>query len=171
MWAEVSSSAPHLLHKGLLVNPIKWRCLLRVIISAKKANNNPGLCPIEGQKSGLCSQTWACVWLLLRPCHLAKCWLTIQHFIFLLIFCFNPQGRLRSNKLLKRLISCKLVGDFISLYSSMSSDPVQPHSVQGRNIIQCLLAPSFQLHLNKYDTYLYSTWDTTIIISLVLIKL
>ena len=31
MWAEVSSTAPHLLHKGLLVSPIKWRCFLRVL--------------------------------------------------------------------------------------------------------------------------------------------
>ena len=30
MWAELSSSTPHLLHKGLLVRPIKWRCHLRV---------------------------------------------------------------------------------------------------------------------------------------------
>ena len=30
MRAEVSSSAPHLLHEGLLVSPIKWRCIHRV---------------------------------------------------------------------------------------------------------------------------------------------
>jgi len=42
MWAEVSSSAPHLLHEGLLVSPIKWRCLLRV------------LCPVGGDHLGLC---------------------------------------------------------------------------------------------------------------------
>jgi hypothetical protein len=31
MWDELSFSAPHLLHKGLLLRPIKWRCLLRVL--------------------------------------------------------------------------------------------------------------------------------------------
>jgi hypothetical protein len=31
MWAEVSSSAPHLLHNGLTDRPIGWRCLLRVL--------------------------------------------------------------------------------------------------------------------------------------------
>jgi len=36
MWAKVSSSAPHLLHKGLLVSPIKWRCLLRVLCPARR---------------------------------------------------------------------------------------------------------------------------------------
>jgi len=30
MWAEVSSSAPHLLHSGLSNRPSRWRCLLRV---------------------------------------------------------------------------------------------------------------------------------------------
>jgi hypothetical protein len=31
MWAEVSSSAPHLLHSGLSDSPIKRKCLLRVL--------------------------------------------------------------------------------------------------------------------------------------------
>ena len=31
MWAEVSSSAPHLLHSGLSDSSIRWRCLLRVL--------------------------------------------------------------------------------------------------------------------------------------------
>jgi hypothetical protein len=30
-WAEVSSPAPHFLHKGLSTSPIMWRCLLRVL--------------------------------------------------------------------------------------------------------------------------------------------
>jgi hypothetical protein len=28
---RVSSSAPHFLHNGLSINPIKWRCLHRVL--------------------------------------------------------------------------------------------------------------------------------------------
>jgi len=36
MWAEVSSSAPHILHNRLLVSPIKWRCLLRVLCPARR---------------------------------------------------------------------------------------------------------------------------------------
>jgi len=27
-------------------------------MSSRKANNNPGLCPVKGQRSGLCSRTW-----------------------------------------------------------------------------------------------------------------
>jgi hypothetical protein len=43
--AEVSFSAPHLLHKGLLVSPMKWRCLLSVLYSVRRPINNPSLCP------------------------------------------------------------------------------------------------------------------------------
>ena len=53
--AKISSSAPHLLHKGLFFSHDKWRCLFRVLCPVK-ANNNPGLCPIKGQKSGICSR-------------------------------------------------------------------------------------------------------------------
>jgi hypothetical protein len=36
MWGEVSSSAPHFLHSGLSVSPIKWRCLLRVLCPVRR---------------------------------------------------------------------------------------------------------------------------------------
>jgi len=36
MWAEVSSSAPHLLHNGLSDSPIRWRCLLRVLCPVRR---------------------------------------------------------------------------------------------------------------------------------------
>jgi hypothetical protein len=55
MCTEASSSVPHLLHKGLLVSHNKWRCLLSVLCPVK-ANNNPGLCPVKEQKSGICSR-------------------------------------------------------------------------------------------------------------------
>jgi hypothetical protein len=31
MWAEVSSSVPHLLHNGLSDSPSRWKCLLRLL--------------------------------------------------------------------------------------------------------------------------------------------
>jgi len=31
MWSEVSSFAPHFLHKGLSSSPSRWRCILRVL--------------------------------------------------------------------------------------------------------------------------------------------
>jgi hypothetical protein len=36
MWAEVSSSTPHLLHNGLSDSPIRWRCLLRVLFPVRR---------------------------------------------------------------------------------------------------------------------------------------
>jgi hypothetical protein len=36
MWAEVSSSAPHLLHNGLSDSPIRWRCLPRVLCPVRR---------------------------------------------------------------------------------------------------------------------------------------
>jgi len=58
MWAEVSSSAPHLLHNGLSDSPIRWRCLLRVLCPVRKPltaldcvllkNRNLALAPRQG---------------------------------------------------------------------------------------------------------------------------
>jgi len=36
----------------------------------------------------------------------------------------DPQERLRSNKLLNRIVPCELVGNFISSHSGMPRDPV-----------------------------------------------
>jgi hypothetical protein len=41
IWVEVSSSAPHLLHKGLLADPIR-------VMSSKEVGNDPGLCLVNG---------------------------------------------------------------------------------------------------------------------------
>jgi hypothetical protein len=65
---------------------------------------------------------------------------------------WDTQERLRSNRLLNRTVSCKLVGDFISSYPSMSRgstyshyvlsyprisrDPIYSHFVAGRYIMQ-----------------------------------
>ena len=51
----------------------------------------------------------------------------------------DSQGQLSSNELWSRADPCELVGDLISSYSSMSRDPVQPHRMPGRDIIQRLL--------------------------------
>jgi hypothetical protein len=36
IWADVSSPAPHFLHNGLSISPIKWRCLLRVLCPVRR---------------------------------------------------------------------------------------------------------------------------------------
>ena len=114
------------------------------IVSSKKANNYPGLCPIKGQKSGLCTQTSARIQFLSLSLSTTRtsppCQMLVIHPAFFLSYVLSrdPQGWLRSNKLLNRTISCELLGYFIPLYPSMSTDPIQPHSLPGREIIQHL---------------------------------
>lgn len=45
----------------------------------------------------------------------------------------DSQGRLMSDKFQTRAASCELVGDLITLYSSMSRDLIQPHCTPGRD--------------------------------------
>ena len=52
MWADISSSIPHLLHIGLSTSPSRWRCLLRV------------LCPVRRPVTTL-------AWVLLKAKNLA----------------------------------------------------------------------------------------------------
>ena len=95
LWAEVSSSAAHLLHKRLLVSPIQCRCLLSVLCSERRPLTTLDFVLLQDKilvfVAGLGPEinSRACLWVLLRPCHLAKCWLSIQLFIFLLIFCLE----------------------------------------------------------------------------------
>jgi hypothetical protein len=87
MWAEVSSSAPHLLHNGLSDSPVRWWCLHKVLrpISRPETaldcvllkDRNVALAPRQGPR--------ACLWVLPRPRHHAHCWLTKQHLILLLM--------------------------------------------------------------------------------------
>ena len=46
-----------------------------------------GTCLVFALGLGPKISLWVCLWVLRRPCHLAKCWLENQHFICLLIFC------------------------------------------------------------------------------------
>jgi len=119
-------------------------------MSGKKANNNPGLYPVKGQKSGLCSRTGDRNQFLSLTLSTNK---TVPHYQMLVIhpvfyLCFyvllRPPRWLRSYKLLNRTVSCKLVSDFVYLYPSMSRDPIQSYYVPGRDIIQLHVALSYQ---------------------------
>jgi len=70
----------------------------------------------------------------------------------------DPQGWLTPNKLLNRTVSCELVGNIISLYPSMSRDPIQPHSVPSIDIIQHLLALSYQWRRFGSTKSFRATW-------------
>jgi len=83
----------------------------------------------------------------------------------------DSQGWLRSDKIQNRAVPCELVGDLITSYPSMSRDPIQPHRMPGRDIVQRLLAllgqwrssdglKSFQSHLPiRPDTHAF-LWST-----------
>ena len=69
------------------------------IMSSKQANNNPGLYHFKGQNLVFAAElgpeinSRACLWGLPRSRLIAKCWLSIQCFVFLLIFCLDtPKG-------------------------------------------------------------------------------
>jgi hypothetical protein len=57
----------------------------------------------------------------------------------------DPQERLKSNKPLNRTVPSQLVGHFISSHSGMPRDPIWPHSVSSKDIVERLLALSYHL--------------------------
>jgi hypothetical protein len=111
---------------GLLLRLTTYKCLLGVLCPVRRPipildclllkDNNRALVAWLGLEVN----SWACLCVLQGPRHNTKCWLSIQRFIFLLVFCLrDPQERLRSNKPLNRTVSRELVGDFIFSYPSI----------------------------------------------------
>ena len=100
------------------------------VTSSKNVSNNSGLCPTEGQESGLCSQSGPRNQFSSLPLSATR---TTPHYQILVIhpafnLIFNilprdPQGRPRSYKLLNRAFPCELVGDFISSYPGTKHSP------------------------------------------------
>ena len=95
MWTEVSSSVPHFLQVGLLLNPIIYRCLLKVLCPVSRPittlvyvllkDNN--WAPVARLGPAIKSQ--ACLCVLQGPCHHDRCCFSIHRFIFLLILCLE----------------------------------------------------------------------------------
>ena len=95
MWTEVFSSLPHFLQVGLLFNPITYKCLLKVLCPVRTPittlhcillkDNNRALVVRLGPEIN----SRACLCVLQGPRHNTKCWLSTQHFIFLLMFCLE----------------------------------------------------------------------------------
>ena len=98
MWAEISPSAPHLLHNGLSDRPIRWRCLLRILCPVKRPvitldrvllkDRNLTLAPSQGPEIN----SRACLWVLPRPCHHTQCWLANQRLILLISCLETPKA-------------------------------------------------------------------------------
>jgi hypothetical protein len=92
---EVSSSVPHFLQVGLLLNPITCRCLLKVLCPVSRPitalncvllkDNNRA--PVTRLGPEINSR--ACLCVPQGPRHNARCYFPIQRFIFLLIFCLE----------------------------------------------------------------------------------
>jgi hypothetical protein len=95
MWAEVSSSVPHLLHSGLSDSPIGWRYLLGVLCSVRRPvtaldwvllkDRNLALAPRQGREIN----SRACLWVSPRPRHHTQFWLTNQRLILLRTSCLE----------------------------------------------------------------------------------
>jgi len=93
MWTEVSSSVPHFLQIESLHNPMMCQCLLKALCPVSRPITtldcvllkDNSRAPIAG--SGLESR--ACLCVLQGPHHNARCCLSIQRFIFLLVFCLE----------------------------------------------------------------------------------
>jgi hypothetical protein len=95
MWTEVSSSVPHFLQVVLLLCPIIYKCLLKVLCPVSRPittldcvllkDNNRA--PVARLGPEINSR--ACLCVLHGPRHNARCCFAIQRFIFLLIFCLE----------------------------------------------------------------------------------
>ena len=94
-WTEVSSSVPRFLQMGLLLSPIVYRYLLKVLRPVSRPittldcvllkDNNRALVASSGPETN----SRACLCVLLGPGHDTRCSFSIQRFIFLLIFCLE----------------------------------------------------------------------------------
>ena len=144
-------------------------------MSGKKANNNPRLCPVKKHTSHLCSDTGARSQFSSPSLSTTKTaphyQMLVIHTAFYLSFYIlprDPQGWLRSYKILNRTVSGELVGGFISSYPSMSRDPIQSHYAPGRDIKR-LLALSYQWRhcfgsLKGFQSHLTITANTNILL-------
>jgi hypothetical protein len=142
MWAEVSSSTPYLLRKGILASPSKWRCLLRVLHLVWSITTLE--CVLLKGKSHLRSKTGARNQFLslslsttMTAPHYQMLVIQTAFYFYFYILPRDPPGWLRSYKLLNRTISWQLEG-FISSYPSTPSDPILPHYAPGRDIFHFL---------------------------------
>jgi hypothetical protein len=95
IWAEVSFCAPHFLHNGLSIRPIKWRCLLRVLCPVRRPVTaldcillkDKSLALVPRQGPGINSR--ACFWVMPRLCHCPQCCFTNQQLILFLRSCLE----------------------------------------------------------------------------------
>ena len=86
------------------------------------------------------------------------------------MFCVEtPPKDVSGDRFLNRPVLCKPVGNFVSSHPSTSRNPIQCHCVLGRDIIQQLLALSYQWRcfssLNGSQSHLTVRANTDIFLS------
>jgi hypothetical protein len=95
MWTEVSSSVPHFLQMGSLHSPMICKCLLKVLCPVSRPITSLDCVLLKDSsrapiaRSGPEISFRACLCVLQGPRYNARCYFSIQNFIFLLIFCLE----------------------------------------------------------------------------------
>jgi len=120
MWTEGSSLLPHFLQVGLLLIPIIYRCLIKVLCPVSRSittldcvllkNNNRA--PVARLGSEIDSNP-ASVYYTDHD-SIPDAGFPFSLLFFAYILPRDPQEGLRSNRPLNRTVPCELVGDFIS---------------------------------------------------------
>ena len=94
-WSEVSSSVPHFLQMGLLLSPIIYKCLLKVLCQVSRPITTLDCVLLKDNNLALVARLGpeinspVCLCVLQGPCHNTRCCFSIQCFIFLFIFCLE----------------------------------------------------------------------------------
>jgi hypothetical protein len=100
MWTEISSSVPHFLQVGLLLSPIIYKCLLKVLCPVSRPITTLDCVLLKDNNRALVARSWpeissrACLCVLQGPNHNTRCWFSIQRFIFLPIFCLETPKKI-----------------------------------------------------------------------------
>jgi len=141
-WTVVSSSVPLFLKMGLLLSPITYKCCLRVLCPVRRPVTTLDCALLKDNNRALVAKSGP---ELQGPHHITKCWLSIQRFIMLLMFYLETpkKGSGPTNFWTQPSLASLLAISFPHT-PACPGTPVQPHSVPGRDIIQHLLALSYQ---------------------------
>ena len=96
---HTSSSVPHFLRMGLLLSLITYKCVLRVLCPVWRPITTLDFVLLKDNYWALVARlgpeinSQACLCVLQGLHHKTKCWLSVQHLLFRLMFCLerDPQ--------------------------------------------------------------------------------
>ena len=145
---------------GLSLSPILYRCILKLLCPVSRPittldcvllnDNNPALVARSGPEIN----SPACLSALHGPPHNTRCCFSIQRFyLSSIVLHWDPQERLRYNKILNRTVPCDLVGDFNSSHPGMPRDPIKPHKYINIKYIKYILT---QLSIRQLLKYIFN---------------